>query len=381
MFEIKIYGEIIPFQDQFYIENGYVNLTSVQKQLQEAAGSDVKVRINSVGGDVEEGFAIYSELRRYARDHKAKITTFAEGRCASIATIIFLAGDERITTEYTSPFVHNAWTYAEGDAKELLRTVADLEKCNEMIAKHYATHTNLTYEDARELMDSESYITPEECVNLRFATSVEEVLRPVALSKIISKSNKSNHKMTKESKKVEARKDRKGILNRIKQFFDKEVFTADNEIIDFYEKEDDDTVSVGDKATVDGAPAEGEYVMANGDKYIFDSGELVEIIEMEDGAENSKNSEDSEQEEVEELEKKVEELESVKQELEEEVKELEEENEELADALERAEARLKNLRNLNKKFKDIDGKRENKTSGKPSISAEVEKFKQNKLKR
>jgi len=80
----------------------------LQKQLQKAGGKDVKVRINSVGGDVDEGFAMYSELRRYASENNAKITTFAEGRCVSIATIFFLAGDKRIVTEYTEPFVHNA---------------------------------------------------------------------------------------------------------------------------------------------------------------------------------------------------------------------------------------------------------------------------------
>jgi len=61
----------------------------------------------------------------------------AEGRCASIATIIFLAGDVRIVTEYTDPFVHNAWCYTMGDAKKVMRTAVDLEKCNDKIAKHY----------------------------------------------------------------------------------------------------------------------------------------------------------------------------------------------------------------------------------------------------
>lgn len=89
--EIKIYGEIVPFQDSWIAESGYCNLSFVQRQLSEANGQDVTVRINSFGGDVDEGFAIYSELRRYAKENNAEVTTLAEGRCASIATVIFLA--------------------------------------------------------------------------------------------------------------------------------------------------------------------------------------------------------------------------------------------------------------------------------------------------
>ena len=129
-FDIKIYGEIVPFQDTWIIDNGYCNLTHVQKQLKEAEGQDVTVNINSFGGDVEEGFAIYTELRKYAKDNDAKITTRAVGRCASIATVIFLAGDKRVLTEYVEPFVHNAWTYTMGDSKQIQKVAADLEKCN-----------------------------------------------------------------------------------------------------------------------------------------------------------------------------------------------------------------------------------------------------------
>jgi len=117
VFEIKLYGEVVSFAD--LQKEGFVNLSYLQKQLQKAGGKDVKVRINSVGGDVDEGFAMYSELRRYAKENNAKITTLAEGRCASIATIIFLAGDVRIVTEYTEPFVHNAWCYTMGNAKKI----------------------------------------------------------------------------------------------------------------------------------------------------------------------------------------------------------------------------------------------------------------------
>ena len=156
MHEIKIYGEVIPFEEDF--GEGYVNLSNVQAQLEEANGKDIKVRIRSMGGDVQTGFDIYNELRRYARENNAKVQTFGEGFVASIATVFFLAGDERILTENTNPFLHNAWCYTIGDSKELLRTSVELKTCNNKIAQHYALHTDLTKEEALQLMEKVTWV-------------------------------------------------------------------------------------------------------------------------------------------------------------------------------------------------------------------------------
>ena len=181
MHEIKIYGEIVPFEEQWIIDQGgYVNLTEVQRQLKGANGKDIKVKVRSMGGDVQTGFDIYNELRRYAKENDAKVQMWGEGFVASIATVIFLAGDERILTENTNPFVHNAWCYAMGDSKEIMRTAVELESCNQKIAEHYALHTDLTVDEALDLMRNDTSITAEEAKNMRFATAIEEVLRPVS---------------------------------------------------------------------------------------------------------------------------------------------------------------------------------------------------------
>lgn len=292
-FDIKIYGEIVPFQKG----DGFCNLSKVQEQLKQANGQDVRARINSVGGDVDEGFAIYSELRRYAKENKAKIITLAEGRCASIATVFFLAGDERIVTKHTEPFVHNAWVYTEGDANQLLKMSADLERCTDRIAKHYSEHTDLSYKQARALMEAETAITPEECVQLRFATAIEKIKRPVALQKALTK--KSNNYLDMNFKNKD---ERKSFLNKITKFLgfsNKIVFDAENKEVDFYELEEDDVIEVGAKATIDGQPASGEVVMASGETYKFENGELIEIIEVE-----------VESEEVAKLQEKIAELEA-----------------------------------------------------------------------
>ena len=271
MHEIKIYGEIVPFEEQWIIDQGgFYNLSSLQASLKEAKGKDIKVRIRSFGGDVETGFTIYNELRRYAKDNKAKVTTLGEGQVASIATVIFLAGDERILTGHTEPFVHNAWTYSEGDAKTLIRVATELEKCNNMIADHYALHTDLTRDEALELMNNDTSITAEEAVTIRFATSIEEVLRPVALKRFTT-NNKLNTMSNKTKRLTFYAKKTLGLISN------KVVTSADGNELDFYELADDAVVKVGDKAYYDGMDADGSFIMPDGETYVFIAGELTEI--------------------------------------------------------------------------------------------------------
>lgn len=272
MHEIKIYGEIVPFEEQWIIDQGgYVNLSTVQSQLEKADGKDVTVKIRSFGGDVQTGFDIYNELRRYAKDKKAKVTTLGEGQVASIATVIFLSGDERVLTEHTQPFVHNAWTYTMGDSKELLRVATELESCNQKIAEHYALHTDLTVDEALELMKNETSITPEEAVSMRFATKVEEVLRPVALKRFSN--TKNNNNMNKKTQTLYNK-----VAKFLGQFSNKVVTTADGKELDFYELEDDAVIAVGDKVYYDGMDADGSFIMPSGETYVCVAGELTEIV-------------------------------------------------------------------------------------------------------
>lgn len=287
MTEIKIYGEVVGGLEAWGSPEGYACLSYLEKDLKEANGDDVLVRINSVGGELHEGFAMYHSLRRYAKKHDAKIITLAEGNCASIATIIFLAGDERLVTESTSPFVHNAWVYTWGNAGQLTKTVDELSRVDDMIAKHYEIHTDLTKEEALLLMGEDTFISPEECVNIRFATAIEEVLRPMNSIKDIK--NKYSRKMNKNEKKG-------GVLaslaaaagftltpkNKSSKPKAKLISTADGGELDFYELDDDQEPSVGDFANYDGSAADGEFTMSDGSIFVFDAGELTEIKESEE---------------------------------------------------------------------------------------------------
>lgn len=287
MHEIKIYGEIVPFNDAYITEgetrNGYCTLSFVQDQLKEAKGKPLKVRINSFGGDVITGFAIYFELRRYADTHNVKIITVGEAYVASIATVIYLAGDERILSGLCSPFVHNAWSEFAGDSKKMAQMAKDLEDATDEIAKHYESHTDLTYEEARELMEKETSITADQAVKMRFAHKKETVSLPKAMKRFTeNNTNKKSQNMKND------KKDAKSLLTKVLAYLNptaiknKKISTADEMVLDFYELDEEATPAVGDMANVDGTPAEGEYVMKDGETYVFTAGELMEIREPEE---------------------------------------------------------------------------------------------------
>lgn len=288
MHEIKIYGEIIPFEDNWMSEyGGYVNLSEVQRQLNEAGGKDVKVRIKSFGGDVGTGFDIYTELRSYAKKNEAKIVTYGESQLASIATIIFLAGDQRILAGHSEPFVHNAWTYAMGDEKQIRKVADDLEKCNKKLAEHYALHTDLSVDEALELMSAETTISVDEAVLLRFATEKEEVFRPLALKRI---TNNNNYKQTNETMKNKLNRLALNLISESKRLCGakaKKVMTATEVEIDFVDLADDAVIAVEDYATVDNVAAEGDYVMKSGETYSFEKGYLKVITEKEEDADEN----------------------------------------------------------------------------------------------
>lgn len=287
-FDIHISGDIVPYS--IWPGENVVNAEFVESELAKAGSQDVKVHINSRGGDIDEGFTIYALLRKYAADNDAKITTYAKGRCQSIATIIFLAGDVRIGNRFLEPFVHEAWTYVEGESGDLLKASVELEQSNTKIANFYAEHTDLTFEQARDLMAQGSFITPEESLNIRFATEIEEILRPVALNKIVHKKRTAKKPVkTIQNKSIKvnkmAKKTEKSFMAHMREFFnleDKnavEVFTSENEALVFPDLEEGETPAKGDKATIGGEAANGSYTLQDGTVYEFVEGELTEITD------------------------------------------------------------------------------------------------------
>lgn len=147
-----------------------VSASNLSKRLEELGDvNDITVYINSYGGEVAEGLAIYNSLKR----HKATITTVCDGFAASIASVIFMAGDKRVMNDSSLLMIHNAWTVVSGNAQELRKQADDLEKITSASIVAYKSHSTLSEEEIKALMDNETWITPDEAMEYGFATSVE----------------------------------------------------------------------------------------------------------------------------------------------------------------------------------------------------------------
>lgn len=165
---INIYGDITSWA---WEELGEVSAVNLSKQLEALGDVDkIDVFINSYGGEVAEGLAIYNALKR----HKAKVTTYCDGFACSIASVIFMAGDERVMNESSLLMIHNAWTYAIGNSEELRKQADDLEKITQASVEAYKSHSSLTEKEIKKLMDNETWILPTEALEYGFATTIDK---------------------------------------------------------------------------------------------------------------------------------------------------------------------------------------------------------------
>ena len=135
------------------------------------------VYINSPGGDVFAGYAIYHMLRR----HPARVTVHVDGLAASAASVVAMAGDRIVMPVASMMMVHRAWTLACGDAARLLDIAAELERVDAQLAQLYADRTGKAIEDIEALMAAETWMTGAEALAMGFCDEVEPNKRIAAL--------------------------------------------------------------------------------------------------------------------------------------------------------------------------------------------------------
>jgi ATP-dependent Clp protease, protease subunit len=276
---IFVYGIIVPFQDSEASNYGEVNLKDINNQLSNNKEADtLLVHINSMGGDVFEGYAIHDVLQATGK----KIITQAEGLVASIATVIFLAGEERRITENSELMVHNPWGFAGGDSSQVQKYADQLKKEESKLAEFYANKTGSTKEDMLALMKEETYMTAQDAIKRNFATSIAEKIKAVAQLNTIQMTEKEVNEKIEESSK--------GIFSKITAFLKKSgiikalvLKTADNKDLDFGDSiQDAGEIVVGSEAKVDGKAAEGDFLMPDGVTYVFVAGKVTEIKPKEE---------------------------------------------------------------------------------------------------
>ena len=169
--ELLIYGAITPFA--FWEDE--TSAQDVIAQLREVKDQDLTVRINSPGGSVFEGVAIFNLLKK----HKGKVTTVVDGIAASIASVIFMAGERRLMGEASRLMIHNASTSIYGAYAEDLRETADLlDSVSTQIRDVYDRRVALTTEEIEAAMAAETYYTETEALEAGFADEIIDDAAP-----------------------------------------------------------------------------------------------------------------------------------------------------------------------------------------------------------
>lgn len=174
--ELYIYGDIEGDYYDWWLGKEIKSDTSANHFKEELAKypdiKEIKVFINSYGGSVFEATAIYSQLKR----HEASITVYIDGFACSAASVIAMAGDKVIMPKNTMMMIHNMWTCACGNAKELRKAADDLDSISEGNRQAYLMKANetLTEEKLIEMMDAETWLTAEQCLSYGFADEVSE---------------------------------------------------------------------------------------------------------------------------------------------------------------------------------------------------------------
>ncbi|WP_346839819.1 ClpP-like prohead protease/major capsid protein fusion protein [Microbulbifer sp. SAOS-129_SWC] len=128
--------------------------------------SKIKLHLNSPGGDVFDGTAIYNLLK----DHSAEVETWIEGIAASMGSVIALAGDTVHIAENAYYMVHNPSTIARGDERVMDKAKELLAKVKTTMINLYASRTGLSEDEISQIMDDETWYTGAEAVEAGFAT-------------------------------------------------------------------------------------------------------------------------------------------------------------------------------------------------------------------
>lgn len=147
-----------------------------KKALEEIPeNATIELHINSCGGSVKEGIAIYNQLKQ----KKCKeIVAYVDGFAYSIASIILQAADRRIMGVGTSILIHNMWMAVAGNATELRKAADDLDVLMESNRQVYMERVNITEDELIEMLNNETYLTPEQAVEMGFADEVNKTATP-----------------------------------------------------------------------------------------------------------------------------------------------------------------------------------------------------------
>jgi ATP-dependent protease ClpP protease subunit len=273
--EIYAYGEIDNVAADMADMFGVVSLDSIRKQLSNAGEFDsIRVHIHSRGGSVSEGFAIHDYIKSLGKP----VETIIEGLCASIATVIALAGETRLMTPNSEFFIHNPWTEAGGDAAKFQEVAQMLTENENKLADFYSAKTGQAADSLKQLMAVETTLTPNKALELGFITAIAEPIKAYAKIDL----------QPKRKVEIKMNTNKRSILDKLKALLSEEPKALHSALEDgtelYMETEDSypkvgDMVYIGSDNTGEVAP-DGEHALTGdlaGYRIVVASGAITEV--------------------------------------------------------------------------------------------------------
>lgn len=301
---LDINGIIYPDQSVYAGEWGIVSLKTVQDALKLLASDieGVKLKINTPGGVVDEAFAIINEIDAFVKSRNLKYVSLASGSVASAGVMLFASAPVREVYKTSQAFVHNPqidpWSLAfetsSLEAKDLEELAKWLRQEETRIVDYTAGKTGCDPEQLRTMMNSDSYLTADQMLEMKLATVILDeqkeqstnLFRHLVMNYKKTHSQNSNDMATEAKKKTaataeadklaKATKDLKAAAAAagVKATNESTAKTSDGKELTF----SSDTPTVGDTVTLDGSAApDGTYTMENGDSIVVKDGKVESI--------------------------------------------------------------------------------------------------------
>jgi len=323
-----------PFKENGMMFKGDIGFDITTENLLPFIEQGKEIYLDTFGGDLWEGLKIYDAIKALNINPHIE----ALGTVASSGIQILIATENRHMSQNSRLLIHNPWTVAMGDDSELRRTANELESEKINLAKLYANVTGKSVDEMLAIMKDERFMFLEEAKELNFVkakTNNEEIVinnnedEEMENKEVIEKIGLIENMFNKVMK----------VLSPPKNIMIQDVNGVE---IDFPDVESEEQIAIGDMATVDGSAANGEFILASGETYVFENGALMEIREA------------------------VEETEDLTSELTAEIEALKLENENLSKNLENKISEIKKVENhvneIKKEFTDFKNQFSNETA-------------------
>lgn len=200
--EIRIYGDIVADKSWKWSKDDKCP-SDMFEELNAVGGKGIDLYINSGGGDVFAGYAMYNCLRRYKEQYGCEIVAHVDGMAGSISSLFPMVADKTVMPENAFFFLHRAWSICSGNCEDFRKAADDLERIQEGIILAYVSNAaeGVTREKIVELMEAESWLD---------ASASAELFKNIELTQAvdIAAKIKDSGTVTKPPAEVQAALDR-----------------------------------------------------------------------------------------------------------------------------------------------------------------------------